>query len=478
MGMRDWLIIIVIVGIILILLDGYRRKRKDSIRVKIDKNIPPHDAESEAAVELPNGGARIIPRDDDFDDESEHDDQIVPVLMDAVAVDKDLTKKDFSDNNEEFVENRVRDREDDREQNREQNREENREEDNDWDSEAAIEEDISDEDELDDQLKDRLDDNNEDERAEDFSEDYDESNIGDYAEDKDTEEEFLEEETLADTDSDNSDYDGEVYGDGDDELNDELNKELDNDEELSSVRISKRDKRDKRDKREDQLLASKANTSRENKGRIEPTLGGMDGFSEEDLEDKPVRVNSTATKSPAENPDAATIVQAELFSESPEDFIQTDDEHDENDDEPLEAEEVIVINVMAKQGELFAGSDLLPILMQHDMRLGRMSIFHKHTDSSDNGPVVYSMANMVKPGTFDVTQMEEFSTPGVSFFLQLPNAFGNMKSFEQMLNAADSIKESLNGDLKDEHRSVITRQTIEHCRQRIQDFELAQLSKK
>jgi cell division protein ZipA len=117
-------------------------------------------------------------------------------------------------------------------------------------------------------------------------------------------------------------------------------------------------------------------------------------------------------------------------------------------------------------------------LLQQGMQLGKMSIFHKHADADANGPVMFSMANMVKPGTFDVAQMDEFTTPGVSFFLQLPNKLGNMRCFEQMLQAANSIRENLHGDLKDEHRSVITRQTIEHCRQRIQDFELAQLSRK
>ncbi len=73
MGMRDWLIIIVIIGIILILLDGYRRKRKDSIRVQIDKNIPPVDDDIIEAAELPNGGARVIPRDNDFDDDEEYE---------------------------------------------------------------------------------------------------------------------------------------------------------------------------------------------------------------------------------------------------------------------------------------------------------------------------------------------------------------------------------------------------------------------
>ena len=227
--------------------------------------------------------------------------------------------------------------------------------------------------------------------------------------------------------------------------------------------------------------------AQERQGRIEPTFAETETFSAEELEDKPEHLKArkgTPEKSAArkaegkpsaEKKSAPAAAQAELFSESPKDFIQEDSEQEEAYVGP---EEVIVINVMAKHGEMFAGRDLLPILLQQGMRLGSMSIFHKHRDSQGNGPVMFSMANMVKPGTFDVSQMEEFTTPGVSFFLQLPNSLGNMKCFEQMLNAANAIKQTLNGDLKDENRSVITRQTIEHCRQRIQDFELAQLSRK
>jgi cell division protein ZipA len=47
-----------------------------------------------------------------------------------------------------------------------------------------------------------------------------------------------------------------------------------------------------------------------------------------------------------------------------------------------------------------------------------------------------------------------------------------------MLAAAASIKVALDGEFKDENRSVFTRQTVEHCRQRIQDFELAVLKHK
>ena len=55
MGIRDWLAIIVIIFIVLILLDGFRRKwleRKKRIVVKIDKNIPPADDAEDSADPL------------------------------------------------------------------------------------------------------------------------------------------------------------------------------------------------------------------------------------------------------------------------------------------------------------------------------------------------------------------------------------------------------------------------------------------
>ena len=165
------------------------------------------------------------------------------------------------------------------------------------------------------------------------------------------------------------------------------------------------------------------------------------------------------------------IDQGELFAAEPEPVMAQE--------EPLEpAQEVLIINVMAKQGAYFRGDELLPVLQHFGLRLGQMNIFHRHEDMAGHGPVMFSMANIVKPGTFSLADMQDLLTPGVSFFMQLPNRHGNMKAFEQMLSTANAIKQTLDGVLKDERRSVLTRQTVEHCRQRIRDFELAELSRK
>lgn len=138
-------------------------------------------------------------------------------------------------------------------------------------------------------------------------------------------------------------------------------------------------------------------------------------------------------------------------------------------------EEVLIINVMAHKGEMFNGSQLLDTLLQCGMRYGDMDIFHRYSDAKGEGALLFSMANMVKPGTFDLDAMDEFQTPGISLFMTLPLKADSMQSFELMLDTAKILAEVLKGELKDEQRSVMTRQTIEHCRQRILDFERRRL---
>ena len=174
-----------------------------------------------------------------------------------------------------------------------------------------------------------------------------------------------------------------------------------------------------------------------------------------------------------------------------EDEYEKDDYADEFDDEdhhassaaqqnlaekqPAEPEEVLIINVMAHKGEMFNGGELLDIILKCGMRYGSMDIFHRHSDTKGEGALLFSMANMVKPGTFDLDAMDDFETPGISLFMTLPINADSMQSFDLMADTARVIAETLNGELKDEQRSVMTRQTLEHCRQRIRDFERMRL---
>jgi cell division protein ZipA len=143
--------------------------------------------------------------------------------------------------------------------------------------------------------------------------------------------------------------------------------------------------------------------------------------------------------------------------------------------EPSQPAEIVVINVMARDGYTFSGDDLLQVLINAGLKFGEMNIFHKRLGNDSKSLLVFSVANILNPGTFDLNNLDSFSTLGISLFLALPTAINNMDAFEQMLAVAQQVGSTLDGELKDDHRNVMTAQTIQHYRQRISDFELRQL---
>ncbi len=139
--------------------------------------------------------------------------------------------------------------------------------------------------------------------------------------------------------------------------------------------------------------------------------------------------------------------------------------------------EVIVVNVMARDEQGFKGPDLLHILLACDMRFGEMNIFHRYESASGSGPMQFSVANVVEPGVFDLDNIDDFSTPGVSFFLGLPGPSDSIKAYDYMIETAQVLVKNLDGELLDESRSVMTAQTLEHCRQRVCDYRRRQLAR-
>ena len=139
--------------------------------------------------------------------------------------------------------------------------------------------------------------------------------------------------------------------------------------------------------------------------------------------------------------------------------------------------EVFMINVVARSPQGFRGEDILHILLACDLRFGDMNFFHRHEFEAGRGAIQFSVANMMQPGVFDIDNMADFSTPGLVFFVTLPGPEDMMKAFDHMLETAQAVARNLGGDVLDESRSVMTKQTLEHCRQQIRDLERRMLAK-
>ncbi len=129
-------------------------------------------------------------------------------------------------------------------------------------------------------------------------------------------------------------------------------------------------------------------------------------------------------------------------------------------------QDVLVIHLVAAKGKTLSGDDLLAASTDMGLRYGGMKIFHRHSLSDGSGPVLFSMANLVNPGTFDLNTIESINTPGVTFFMALDELQDPLTAFDLMVETTRSLADQLGLNMMDESRSSMTRQTIDHYRQR------------
>lgn len=136
-----------------------------------------------------------------------------------------------------------------------------------------------------------------------------------------------------------------------------------------------------------------------------------------------------------------------------------------------QAEEFLTININARSDLPFEGQKLAYLMDMIGMQLSPSGFFHYVDDKQTEPSLGYSMVNMFSPGTFNQQNLDEFQTYGVVLVMALPNSHKPQAIFERMLETARVFERNWGAELQDEQRSNLTLQTIEHYRQRIQEFE-------
>ena len=141
-------------------------------------------------------------------------------------------------------------------------------------------------------------------------------------------------------------------------------------------------------------------------------------------------------------------------------------------DKPIER--IVSLFVAAREGRSFRGTDLMVATEKVGLEYGDMHIFHRLVDNRpDLGPV-FSVANMVKPGRFDLRAIERLETAGLGFFMTLPGPLPALDAWDAMLPAAQRLAELLDGLLLDEERNALGRQRIAHIRDELRGWDRRQ----
>lgn len=207
--------------------------------------------------------------------------------------------------------------------------------------------------------------------------------------------------------------------------------------------------------------------------RAEPVINTIEAATEPATHIEP----SFDMNEPIEPLTVEEAPQAQFQEASQELAQQTQSETPQNEQPQAEIEpsEVLIIHVSMPDNQTISGASLLPMLISMGFKFGEMDIFHRHQDTAGTGPVLFSLASMFNPGTFDIDNMEQISTKGLSLFMTLPCHGEALQNFNMMHNAAKKVSEEFGAQILDSKRSAMTVQTVRHYVEKIREFERQQL---
>jgi cell division protein ZipA len=152
------------------------------------------------------------------------------------------------------------------------------------------------------------------------------------------------------------------------------------------------------------------------------------------------------------------------------------DYEDYGDEEPVAegraaaTDELLIQLYITSSGGAFSGEDIVAAADRCKLRPGDMDIFHRTRGDAPDGEPLFSMANLVKPGTFPFDDLTDFSSPGLAVFAQFRGEPSDLMVFDEMLDAARIMAELLGGDIRGPQREPLRDADAKALRSRVRDL--------
>jgi cell division protein ZipA len=136
-----------------------------------------------------------------------------------------------------------------------------------------------------------------------------------------------------------------------------------------------------------------------------------------------------------------------------------------------EFEKIVTLYIAARAGTLLRGPDIVVAAEKAGLSYGHMNVFHRLVEGHPEQGPVFSVANIMKPGSFDMATIQSLETPAIAFFLTLPAPVPALDAWEMMLPTAQRMTELLDGVLLDESRNALGRQRIQYLRDELRAWD-------
>jgi len=134
-------------------------------------------------------------------------------------------------------------------------------------------------------------------------------------------------------------------------------------------------------------------------------------------------------------------------------------------------DKIVSLYVAARAGQSLRGEDIVVAAEKTGLVFGYMNVFHRLVEGHPERGPIFSMASIMKPGSFDMAHIREMETPAIAFFLTLPAPMTALDAWEKMLPTVQRMAELLDGVVLDDSRNALGRQRIAHIRDELRAYD-------
>lgn len=127
--------------------------------------------------------------------------------------------------------------------------------------------------------------------------------------------------------------------------------------------------------------------------------------------------------------------------------------------------DIIVLYLLPKGNQKLNGSQINSSVQAMGLSFGEMNIFHYRPGNRN----VFSIANMLEPGSFDVNTIHDLQTTGLSVFMQITGD-DPLDDLTEMLQRSYQLAGLLDARLCNHKRQPLTQQDAENYRKQVSDF--------
>lgn len=141
-----------------------------------------------------------------------------------------------------------------------------------------------------------------------------------------------------------------------------------------------------------------------------------------------------------------------------------------------EFDRIVTLYIAARAGQVLRGPDIVVAAEKAGLTYGYMNVFHRLVEGRPEQGPIFSVANIKKPGSFEMSEIQELETPAIAFFLTLPAPVSALDAWDAMHPTAQRMAELLDGVLLDEQRNALGRQRVAHLREELRTYDRQQES--